>query len=1708
VDLYKENLLNLLTNIAQRRHRIKGKMVTREAAREAKETESLVRAKMEKTLSRLEALAQEFTAKGAQRRLTSRGRQQMDVVRRGLANVIPADARTLTYAEWETAVDAARIFLNATRHGDTGGLPQVIDAGVIAEVYEQVAPEGLTTQEILQQLEDSRTPISIDVAEAATGWLIDVIGAEQEAVTGRSAEIAKLEGRVKAGLDTPEGRAEYRRKQQERSRLKLPAKTAKEMPSKAEERLAQRAEERERAEHRLETVLKDFETSVMLDKEQKAREARLESQNADLQKELDDLVAQNEGLKESRLADEIRKLEAIVQKTERESIERSLAPEEPVVEAPAIEEAVEVPVQPELAIPEPPKPTPAPAPPAPLIEINTHIAELKAETPLRGDTTQYKIGTWEPVVESYGKYYTDKYKTEVGPKRGAKKLTKKQLNKLTPAERKLHESQQAKLTAPEAVAYQEPQKVGGYQHSNTEYHVAMEKINLLAAKQLNETIRGSDQGPPSAAKQEAAKRVLEIEQEDWDPVAQDIYHNEIAGESALRSKLRSWVWHGTRYLTRRRGLRYGEGKDVVFKLFPQSTTEVKRQQRLIDRAFLRAEQALIDDPNYDKKDQNWQLGMNALLEGMSPASITKAFGVTLPEGTVTELRTVRKLLDAQFAKGIANGAYTEENVVGAFILGRLGKARPHLHHSARSRSGRLDDAMVAKMVENFKGAMPVPANPAEVADMSRADMLKQLDKGPLNFYSRWVNFVQPSATSKYTTAVYTKTDGTTIPLGRINKAGVLDRENLSVTDTQLQEIMNDRTASDADYRSMITGYIQRLKGDKGVRDVARGQGADWASKQARHIMKSDWEMIGAEISRLRTYLPQAKQAEIDDKMAGWKTMQVEEFLEDFSAQYPSLDQYVDKGKDRIAFNRAVRLAMGEITNSEYNIKSTMDALASTVAMSEYLQGIVAGGNAHGWLKINESPEGWVPLAPKGSALEQSTLILPGTKSRYVSAGDIYVHPDVAFAVSDLIGFKIRSHQNPFIRGARWISGVSKAMKVVFSPLAHPRNAVSTLGIHLSNLTSFTVGGKRARIGTAAGVQQLRESLSRSARRKSAVKKEGGKTEWLIDKMLHYNLLFDGGQFGALREIWEANRDVGDIVATMDAVNANIELGKGAFAKVRGWVKSRMGSAQEAFRLEDEAPKGIGFLDLTNEYLSLHGEDTKLLERSWKGESLTAEEEKILDNAMRVAADQTADIYPTFSRTSPWVKALSRNFAIGAFPTFPAEMARTTYNQLANSFRLALLHQTPDGRTIKTVAGRTKASMIGTVRIAAKLALMQGTWAGTQATLALVSNWFLDDDETDSTGTTVGEHIAAWATEGWRFRTGTSERQQQSRWLLMPWERGTSSTPYWLDRENGTMKTVQLDYLSPYGAYDSTILELGRNLQDAIRYNDPEYGKAVLVGTALAMKGVFGNDEVFWSSFAKRMARRKPLTWTYDSDRLTKKWGDWADSSLRDDEKDTYAWKAIAAASGAAVEHLPFPEVVNTGEKIWRFFEEAAEGEHGADMGEIAVTALKNMGRSGTGIRTREFDFEKDFAILSGRNFDDFGNADTNMIRALATSDAKTYEEFLSHYRGMEVTRRKAFDAIHGSATQAQELLGRTHSEIKQKWAERGVKSSKAGITVSNFINGLYLPPELSKFYTEVDELSFGGKEHLIGEISNERRKELKTWYTIARIDTGAYLSEY
>jgi hypothetical protein len=308
VDLYKENLLNLLTNIAQRRHRIKGKMVTREAAREAKETESLVRAKMEKTLSRLEALAQEFTAKGAQRRLTSRGRQQMDVVRRGLANVIPADARTLTYAEWETAVDAARIFLNATRHGDTGGLPQVIDAGVIAEVYEQVAPEGLTTQEILQQL---------------------------EAVTGRSAEIAKLEGRVKAGLDTPEGRAEYRRKQQERSRLKLPAKTAKEMPSKAEERLAQRAEERERAEHRLETVLKDFETSVMLDKEQKAREARLESQNADLQKELDDLVAQNEGLKESRLADEIRKLEAIVQKTERESIERSLAPEEPVVEAPA-----------------------------------------------------------------------------------------------------------------------------------------------------------------------------------------------------------------------------------------------------------------------------------------------------------------------------------------------------------------------------------------------------------------------------------------------------------------------------------------------------------------------------------------------------------------------------------------------------------------------------------------------------------------------------------------------------------------------------------------------------------------------------------------------------------------------------------------------------------------------------------------------------------------------------------------------------------------------------------------------------------------------------------------------------------------------------------------------------------------------------------------------------------------------------------------------------------------------------------------------------------------------------------------------------------------------------------------------------------------------------------------------------------------------------
>lgn len=412
----------------------------------------------------------------------------------------------------------------------------------------------------------------------------------------------------------------------------------------------------------------------------------------------------------------------------------------------------------------------------------------------------------------------------------------------------------------------------------------------------------------------------------------------------------------------------------------------------------------------------------------------------------------------------------------------------------------------------------------------------------------------------------------------------------------------------------------------------------------------------------------------------------------------------------------IRALLGEYDNPIVNYSKSVLKMSNLIANHKLQSEIRKDGMGKYFF---EKPTGkyFVKIAPSGST----------TMDALTEGKDLYTSEDVAEAINE---WNQKDLTPELLSWLYKLNGLASYSKTVLSTSTHARNLVGSGIIAIANGHVFDGAGK------------FNEAV------KSTVTSLANGTDAKVrEKLLDYaklGIIGDSHQAGYLKDL------IKDI--NKSATDPSMLLNN----RYRKFVNKSLESINAAYQAEDDLFKIFAFENEVSRYSKAYAEDLK--------------SGKMTENDIRLkAAEVVRATFPTYSLSPKGIKALRRLPFISSFPTFPAEMIRTTWNNAA--------------LTKKELAD-PKTRSIGVKRLAGMMTAMGMTYAMTEF---MKQAYGIFDDEDDA----LDKFVAPWAKNGHRVHL-----------------RG---------KENGTYRYVDLSYSDPYSMFKrpvETLLSDGDLLDNA------------------------------------------------------------------------------------------------------------------------------------------------------------------------------------------------------------------------------------------------------------------------------------------------------
>jgi len=1217
-----------------------------------------------------------------------------------------------------------------------------------------------------------------------------------------------------------------------------------------------------------------------------------------------------------------------------------------------------------------------------------------------------------------------------------------------------------------------------------DFALGMQEVMARAWRNATPEQQAQSTPDPTPEHVEAASETLDLNSEDITEVETWIARN-FSRPRYYARKIRGYFTHG-------RGLSKLDGTREVIKFIEEQQAAGKQLLAEMSDAWLLFEGQVREDGWGKKLTDPQELAINAFLQGMGRSSIEKAHGVVFSEKAIDKLNIVKAKLREASVDAKDSGVFVKSKIKRVIT-----KGRPYLHATAARPKPKLWRKLLKKqrvtpreiaMLHNAAvEAWDLPTTEEQINEMKLGALKKLVNKHSI--YTEGVP--NEDLENEESWAYIERDDGSKVYLYKIRETlgeKLKWRDDLDVED--LRQFVKNVEITD----EVIDGMIEEMVNNIITGDTSRiggtVAGTNTSIQQERRYLKPDMQVIFGVMKSVTKTLEKKKKPTATDTMQlerlklnrdRYEAMSVEEFLDVFETEHPEYKALLDKTRKSHNLNIAMRDVLQQVTQSEFLVADTFRRLTEETMLSRTLSETAELGIDLGWASLTPDPKKQlVRMAEKGTPLGRTNFKVNGST---VNGSQLWIDENVRDAFVAHTGGNQRE-AGKFSKFMYGLSGLSKYGMVIASPLAQARNFSSSALIHAGN--GGFLGPRSFWDATTAAGSQLRASLSKTQNIKVA-QTQRKRSKWLVDNMNRLGLLHDGSLTGALEDVFKGLNSEEDVFALSNEFTQTghyVGQAGGRTKTALRWAGRVQGTA---FRLEDEAIKGAALTMQTRQYLMLHGEDSGILNKAMNGESLTAEEQEVLEHALKVTAEHVKNTYPTFSRTAQWVKSLSRVPIIGAFPAFSYEMIRNSMHHYTSSLMLMSGH-TPDGRKIKGTNQQLTAMGLGVVNMASRTALLVGA--------AMLANFFSelvgfredDDEPLEPAAIAVG-----------RLVTGSDETQNKFNSILPWYEKHGSNYVYSINRETREMEYSVLDYLFPMGGIQKAIVDNWQTNRDLLAKGDPRLIRMTAKGVVGSFADVFLNDEVLYGSTMKRYGEKGVPEAKPDA-RLSKVMGNWVEKQVQDAAEfivpDSAAGESVGAFAGAVVENIPGMQWVNTIDSAIKTL-----GEYGTEDG----MSLEEMVRAGQakamGVKTKKYVFTDDFWRTSRNDRNSLTSAHTDMRKQIITSDAKTYEEFRDEYRIKNAQRQQAFESMHNNVNNVREILGVTTLEIQREWQKAGISTSVAEIPAGHIMSGTYVPIQpVAVLKALNDERKRQIKDGESDPLTRERIIDITTWYRDAMLD--------
>jgi hypothetical protein len=952
---------------------------------------------------------------------------------------------------------------------------------------------------------------------------------------------------------------------------------------------------------------------------------------------------------------------------------------------------------------------------------------------------------------------------------------------------------------------------------------------------------------------------------------------------------------------------------------------------------------------------------------------------------------------------------------------------------------------------------------------------------------------------------------------KLDKNGVAKTRPIALskaTRPQLLEYLNkerhnwDETAIE-NYTTAVLDNIfspnasqqQAAAADSGDRSITRKRGL--MTSQAQQISNMI-ESIAANENADPDFVKALRARK--DELKGLSRRQ---FQEEVKKAQPDLGFMIDRTAAEFDIMDVVREALGEVVDPGVLFVDSYTRLSSLVNMSKAMTEAIEIGVASGELAIdkrNRDPNkhtmqlgftgkfdaqgNAVPIPSLGSTQFQhdgSTFTVSDGGAR------VFGTPDTIVAMHDILNARIGMDNGGVVQTLYGLSSLSKYDKVIMNPVAWPRNATGSaqigiargvLGGVISNpLTEIFSTESSFMLGTKLAVSELRAAATRGQAVKAArsvmsqpmlaelqlvladkgVYHDAAKAGAVVDLFAHMQTV-SGNEFYSL---------IGD--QTMMAINDQgaIEIvGAGPVAEAAASVA--VGAprfAGEAFRLGDEAIKGVAFLQRTKQFMGLLSTDSiskkhagnllsTYLNPETRGE-LTTEDLELLERSMEMASQNVRATFPTFSEAPPGVRALSRNALIGAFPTFHYEQIRNTINNYTfiSQLHLGIL---PDGTQLEGKA-RVRAMALGVGLMAQQVAWNLGSTAGVGAiNLLATKHGGGDEPEEKDFSAAYFEALGnpAAAISVYPYRNVMPGYFKDTTMMIVP-----SSVSH----EDGTFQWVNVGWSAPEGALQEAGFkvynDLTQILADTSHTDDFKMLMAaeLLHSVAEASLSVFGNEEVLFRSVYDNLMEKDGLTpdtlkspTRYVSRFLNQTLRGMTESTelaRRDDPTGALPRLGAAVVSGV-IPNVPGSMVLSQLQKgIKGSIDNVAAAEGGVDF---MAKMTKDLVPIMTGIRVNEYNYREDYPLtLKYDKIKSLRNATTRMQNILFAPDIEyTEKEFKDMFKLKDKHRERAFEDIANGVEFGFQVMGLTEGDMAEVF--RTATGNQDASTVGGFDFNDYL----------------------------------------------------